>query len=63
LSAYAHMPGQLARGASDTEGSSVSFCARGATNATLEVEGDGSNLAWLLAVWQTGRAPLESEEH
>jgi hypothetical protein len=63
LSAYAHMPGQLPRGASDTEGSSVAFCARGATHATLEVDGEGSNLAWLVAVWETGRAPLESEEH
>jgi hypothetical protein len=63
LSAYARMPGQLARGASDTEGGSVSFCARGATRATLEVDGEGTSLAWLLAVWETGRAPLESEEH
>jgi hypothetical protein len=63
LSAYARVPGQLARGASDTEGSSVSFCARGATHATLEVDGEGVSLAWLLAVWETGRAPLEGEEH
>jgi len=63
LSSYARVPGQLARGASDTEGSSVSFCAHGATQATLEVNGEGSNLAWLLAVWESGRAPLESEEH
>jgi hypothetical protein len=63
LTAYARMPGQLPRGASDTDGSSVAFCARGATHATLEVDGEGSNLAWLVAVWETGRAPLESEEH
>ena len=63
LSGYARMPGQLARGASDTEGSSVSFCARGATHATLEVDGEGTSLAWLLAVWETGRASLEGEEH
>ena len=63
LSAYAHVPGQQARGASDPDGSSVAFCARGATHATLEVDGEGSNLAWLIAVWETGRAPLESEEH
>ena len=63
LSSYVRMPGQQARGASDTEGSSVSFCARGATQATLDVNGEGKNLAWLVAVWESGRAPLESEEH
>jgi hypothetical protein len=63
LSAYARMPGQAARGASDTEGSSIAFCARGASHATLEVDGEGVSLAWLVAVWETGRAPLESEEH
>ena len=45
----------IARGASDTDGTSVSFCARGATLATLAVNGDGASLAWLLAAWETGR--------
>jgi hypothetical protein len=63
LTAYARVPGQQARGASDTGGNSVSFCARGATHATLVVDGEGVDLAWLLAVWETGRAALESEEH
>ncbi|HEX3774103.1 MAG TPA: hypothetical protein VHV51_06530 [Polyangiaceae bacterium] len=57
LSALAHASGQAARGAADTNGSAVSFCARGARVATLEVDGRGTNLAWFLAVWETGRMP------
>jgi len=55
LSALAHAPGQAARGAGDALGSTVSFCARGATVATLEVDGRDNNLAWILAAWETGR--------
>jgi hypothetical protein len=58
LSALARAPGQVARGGGAAEGAAVSFCARGASHATLEVDGDGSSLAWLLAIWETGRAPL-----
>jgi len=62
LSALASAAGARPRGAADPDGNSVSFCAHGAVRARLEVEGEGSNLAWLLAVWETGRAPLESED-
>ena len=58
LFALAHAPGELARGSAEADGTAVSFCANGAKRATLEVGGEGSNLAWLLAVWETGRAPL-----
>jgi len=57
LSALARAPGQSARGAADVSGSAVSFCARGATIATVEVDGRGTSLAWILAAWVTGRAP------
>ncbi|HEY4105687.1 MAG TPA: hypothetical protein VGM44_17430 [Polyangiaceae bacterium] len=57
LSALAHASGQTARGAADASGSAVSFCARGARTATLEVDGRGANLVWFLAVWETGRMP------
>jgi hypothetical protein len=62
LSVFARIPGERARGAADADGSAVSFCAHGATRALLEVGGEGSNLTWLLAVWETGRAPLGSDE-
>jgi hypothetical protein len=58
LVALAHAPGEVARGAADSDGTGTSFCARGARRATLEVGGEGSNLAWLLAIWETGRARL-----
>jgi len=58
LSVRAHVAGEGPRGATDSEGSAVSFCARGARHATLEVNGQGSNLAWLVSVWQSGRTPL-----
>jgi len=58
LSARAHAPGEAVHGSSDTRGSAVSFCARGARLATLGVEGQGAGLAWLLAVWQSGRGTL-----
>ncbi len=60
LSAFVRSPGETARGASDTDGTAVSFCARGATRATLEVDGQGSSLSWLLALWETGRAVIGS---
>ena len=58
LSAVARAPGETPRGSSDPDGAAVSFCARGARRATLEVTGDGVNLAWLLAVWESGRASI-----
>ena len=58
LSVRAHTAGEAPRGSADTEGSAVSFCAEGARLATLEVDGQGSGLAWLLAVWQNGRSTL-----
>lgn len=56
LSAVARAPGHAARGAADVAGSALSFCARGARVATLEVDGRGTSLAWILAAWQTGRS-------
>ncbi|MEO8902692.1 MAG: hypothetical protein ABI488_11735 [Polyangiaceae bacterium] len=58
LFALAHAPGEIARGSAESDGTGVSFCANGARRATLDVGGEGSNLAWLLAIWETGRAPL-----
>ena len=62
LSVAAHAPGEVPRGAADTEGSAVSFCAHGARHATLEVSGEGANLAWLLAVWESGRTAIGVRE-
>jgi hypothetical protein len=56
LSALVHAPGEPARGSADTAGSVVSFCAHGANMATLEIDGRGTNLAWILAAWETGRS-------
>ncbi|HTA90256.1 MAG TPA: hypothetical protein VK745_11790 [Polyangiaceae bacterium] len=58
LSVLSHAPGEVARGTSDVLGNAVSFCARGSSSATLEVDGRGTSLAWLLAVWETGRSAL-----
>jgi len=58
LSVRAHAPGELPQGASDSDGTAVSFCAQGARLATLDVDTQGSSLAWLLAVWPTGRSAL-----
>lgn len=58
LSVRADAPGEVPHGASDDDGCVVSFCARGARLATLEVDSQGAGLAWLLAVWQTGRSAL-----
>ncbi len=60
LSAFVHSSGEDARGASDINGTVVSFCAHGASHATLEVDGDGSSLSWLLSLWETGRAVIGS---
>jgi hypothetical protein len=62
LSARARAAGEAPRGAADTEGSALAFCARGARHATLEISAEGANLAWLLAVWQTGRAAIGASE-
>jgi hypothetical protein len=56
LSAIARAPGEAARGAADTVGSALAFCAHGASLATLEIDGRGTSLAWLLAAWETGRS-------
>jgi hypothetical protein len=61
LAARVHFPGEVPRAASDTDGASVAFCAHGATHATLEIDSEGSNLSWLLAVWETGRFVLGAE--
>ena len=58
LSVRARAVGEVPRGSADTDGSAVSFCAHGARHATFEVDGQGASLAWLLAVWETGRAPI-----
>jgi len=58
LSVRAHVAGEMPRGSTDKDGSAISFCARGARRATVEVSGQGSNLAWLVSAWQSGRAPL-----
>ncbi len=58
LSVRAHAAGEVPRGSTDAEGNAVSFCAQGARLATLEVDGQGAGLAWLLSVWQSGRAAL-----
>jgi hypothetical protein len=62
LSARAHAAGEAPRGAADNEGSAVTFCAAGARHATLEVSGEGANLAWLLSVWQSGRVAIGARE-
>ena len=62
LSARGPAPGEVPRGAADSEGSAVSFCAHEAKRATLEVTGEGINLAWLLSVWQAGRTPIGASE-
>ncbi len=56
LSAIARAAGEPARGTADVAGSAVSFCAHGASVATLEVDGRGTSLAWILAAWETGRS-------
>lgn len=58
LSVRAHALGEVPHGASDSDGTAVSFCAQGARLATLDVDTQGSSLAWLLAVWPTGRSAL-----
>ena len=58
LSVRARAPGEVPRGASDASGSALSFCVHGARHATLEVDGQGASLAWLLAVWETGRSAI-----
>jgi len=58
LSVRAEAAGEVPRGAADIEGSAVSFCAEGARHASIEIDGQGSSLAWLLSVWQSGRSPL-----
>jgi len=58
LSVRAHARGEVPHGAADTDGTAVAFCAQGARLATVDVDSQGANLAWLLAIWQTGRTAL-----
>jgi len=58
LSVRAHARGEVPHGATDTDGTVVSFCAQGARLATVDVDSQGAGLAWLLSVWQTGRSTL-----
>ncbi len=44
-----------------SEGTLLSFCARAATTAQIEVDTRGSNLTWLYALWQSGRRALGEE--
>lgn len=62
LSVIARAAGQAPRGAQDSNGSAVSFCARGATRAMFEVDSRGANLSWLIAAWETGRMPVGAPE-
>jgi hypothetical protein len=62
LSARARAAGEVPRGAADSEGSALTFCAHGARHATLEVSGEGASLAWLLSVWESGRASIGAPE-
>jgi hypothetical protein len=58
LSVRAHAVGEVPHGSADSEGSAVSFCTQGARLATVEVDAQGGGLAWLLAIWQSGRTSL-----
>jgi len=58
VSVRAQAPNESARSAADSEGSAVSFCAHGARRASLEVSGEGANLAWLVALWESGRTAI-----
>ncbi len=49
------------RSAEDADGTAVAFCAGGSIQATVEVEAQGPGVAWLLAMWQTGRVPIDEE--
>ena len=62
LSALARAAGEVPRGTADPSGGAVSFCAHGARHVTLEVDGQGASLAWLLAVWETGRSAIGVRE-
>ncbi len=42
----------------DANGTVVAFCAKESHFALLEIEGRGTGLVWLAAVWQSGRVPI-----
>jgi hypothetical protein len=42
----------------DTGSTAVAFCSTDADRALVEIEGRGSVLAWVLAVWQAARVPI-----
>ncbi len=48
-------------GGSSGEGTLVSFCARGADTALVEVDSRGIGLTWLFALWEASRLPLGEE--
>lgn len=58
LSVQVHAPSEVPHGSADANGCAISFCAQGARLATLEVDGRGAGLAWLLSVWQSSQSPL-----
>jgi hypothetical protein len=58
IGAKVNARGEVNHSASDVAGTAVSFCAHGAERALLEVESRGTALGWLVAVWETGRAPI-----
>lgn len=62
LAVRVHASGEATRSALDSGGTAVSFCARGARRATLQVDSQGANLAWIVGVWPAGRAPLGARE-
>lgn len=62
LAVRAHAAGELARSAIDSDGTAVAFCAHGARRATLQIDAQGTNLAWITAIWETGRASIGARE-
>lgn len=48
-------------GGASGEGTLVSFCARSADTALIEVDSRGLGLTWLFALWEASRLPLGEE--
>jgi hypothetical protein len=44
-----------------TDGTLISFCSRGESQASIEADSRGTGLTWLFALWQTGRVALGEE--
>jgi hypothetical protein len=49
------------RMAPGSNGTLVSFCAGGQSQAKIEADARGANLTWLFALWQTGRIQVGDE--